>query len=53
MHKCPLLLEQSTTGRYCLVWGVKLAGWVLLLPHPAQDQKKKSFLLFFFQPSQA
>lgn len=55
MHKCPLLLEQSTAGRYCLIWGVKLAGWVLLLPHPAQDQKKKKAFFFFFffstQPS--
>lgn len=30
---------QPTTGQYCLIRGVKLAGWVLLLPHPVQDRK--------------
>lgn len=31
---------QSTVGQYCLIRGVKLAGWVSMLPHPMQDQKK-------------
>lgn len=30
---------QSTTGQCRLIGGLKLAGWVLLLPHPVQDQK--------------
>lgn len=33
-------------GQYCLIWRVKLAGWVLLLPHPVQDQKKKKKKMF-------
>lgn len=43
MHVCPLL-AQSTMGRYCLLRRVKLAGWVLLLPHPVQDQKNERCL---------
>lgn len=41
MHAC-LLHVQSTMGQFCLIRGVKLAGWVLFFsPHPVQDQKKK------------
>lgn len=40
MQICPLQ-ARSTTGQYCLIRGVKLAGWVLLPPHPVQDQKNE------------
>lgn len=36
-------LYKSTTGQWGSLteggWGVKLEGWVLLLPHPVQDPK--------------
>lgn len=40
MHVCSFHVG-STMGRYGLIRALKLAGWVLLPPHPLQKQKNR------------